>query len=160
MTTNATETSVHSSTVVEVPIERAFTVFTEETETWWDPEHHLIEAELERMVVEPRAGGTIYDLGVDGSECHWARVLAFEPPHRFVFSWDINLDWEIETDQAKTSEVEVRFTAEGPSRTLVELEHRHLDRHGEGWEQMRDAVGSESGWGSGLEGYARVVERR
>jgi len=160
MTTNATETSVHSSTVVEVPIERAFTVFTEETETWWDPEHHLIEAELERMVVEPRAGGTIYDLGVDGSECHWARVLAFEPPHRFVFSWDINLDWEIETDQAKTSEVEVRFTAEGPSRTLVELEHRHLDRHGEGWEQMRDAVGSENGWGSGLDGYARVVERR
>jgi len=160
MTTNATETSVHSSTVVEVPIERAFTVFTEETETWWDPEHHLIEAELERMVVEPRAGGTIYDLGVDGSECHWARVLAFEPPHRFVFSWDINLDWEIETDQAKTSEVEVRFTAEGPSRTLVELEHRHLDRHGEGWEQMRDAVGSENGWGSGLEGYTRVVERR
>ena len=160
MTTNATETSVHSSTVVEVPIERAFTVFTEETETWWYPEHHLIEAELERMVVEPRAGGTIYDLGVDGSECHWARVLAFEPPHRFVFSWDINLDWEIETDQAKTSEVEVRFTAEGPSRTLVELEHRHLDRHGEGWEQMRDAVGSENGWGSGLDGYARVVERR
>ena len=160
MTTNATETSVHSSTVVEVPIERAFTVFTEETETWWDPEHHLIEAELERMVVEPRAGGTIYDLGVDGSECHWARMLAFEPPHRFVFSWDINLDWEIETDQAKTSEVEVRFTAEGPSRTLVELEHRHLDRHGEGWEQMRDAVGSENGWGSGLDGYARVVERR
>jgi uncharacterized protein YndB with AHSA1/START domain len=158
MTTDATETSVSTSTVVEVPIERAFAVFAEETETWWDPEHHLIEAELARMVVEPRVGGSIYDVGVDGSECRWARVLAFEPPHRFVFSWDIDLDWRIETDRSKTSEVEVRFVAEGPSRTRVELEHRHLDRHGEGWERMRDAVGSPEGWGE-LAGYARVANR-
>ena len=155
MTTNATETSVHSSTVVEVPIERAFAVFTEEMESWWDPSHHLFE--IERMIVEPRVGGGIIDVGVDGTRLQWSRVLAFEPPHRFVFSWDISLEWQIETDHAKTSEVEVRFVEEAPSRTRVELEHRHLDRHGDGWEGMREAVGS--GWAN-LDDFARVAEGR
>ena len=155
MTINATETSVSSSTVVEVPVERAFTAFTEEMETWWDPKHHLIE--IERMVVEPRVGGRIYDVGVDGSECQWSRVLAYEPPHRFVFSWDISVEWQIETDHSKTSEVEVRFIEEAPSRTRVELEHRNLDRHDAGWEQMREAVGS--GWRN-LDDYAKAAEGR
>jgi hypothetical protein len=61
------------------------------------------------------------------------------------------------TDLAKTSEVEVRFTAEAPDRTRVELEHRHLDRHGEGWERMRDAVGSPEGWHPGLVRFADYV---
>jgi uncharacterized protein YndB with AHSA1/START domain len=81
-------------------------------------------------------------------------VLVYEPPDRVVISWDISLQWEIETDQNKTSEVEVRFVVEAPGRTRVELEHRNIDRHGEGWEQMRDAVGSPEGWGAGLVSFA------
>jgi uncharacterized protein YndB with AHSA1/START domain len=84
-------------------------------------------------------------------------VLAYEPPSRVVFSWDIDLGWKIETDPDKTSEVEVRFTSDGPDRTRVELEHRNLDRHGAGWERMRDAVGSPDGWGAGLQRFASVV---
>jgi hypothetical protein len=57
-------------------------------------------------------------------------------------------------DPEKTSEVEVRFAADGPGRTRVELEHRNLDRHGEGWEQMAAAVGSPDGWGVGLRRFA------
>ena len=152
--TAMTDTSVTTTIVVEAPAERAFKIFTEDMASWWPPEHHLIESELAEMVVEPRPGGHIYDRGVDGSECHWARVLVYEPPTRFVFSWDISLAWQIETDPAKTSEVEVRFVAEGPDRTRVELEHRHLDRHGDGWEQMRDAVGSPNGWQVGLDRFA------
>jgi uncharacterized protein YndB with AHSA1/START domain len=140
------DTSVRTSISVEAPIERAFTVFTEGIGTWWPPEHHILEGQLAEMVFEPFAGGHVYDRAVDGSECRWARVLAYEPPNRVVISWDINTSWQIETDLEKTSEVEVRFTAEGPDRTRVELEHRNLDRHGEGWERMRDAVGSEGGW--------------
>ena len=79
-------------------------------------------------------GGYVYDRGEDGSECRWARVLAFDPPERFVISWDIGPTWQLETDVAHTSEVEVRFVPEGPTRTRVELEHRHLDRHGAGWQ--------------------------
>jgi len=146
MTTQVAGTAVRTETMVEAPIERAFSVFTEGIGTWWPPEHHILEAELAEMVFEPREGGHVYDRGVDGSECRWARVLAYEPPHRVVFSWDIGTSWQIETDPEKTSEVEVRFTAEGPDRTHVTLEHRNLDRHGEGWEKMRDAVGSPGGW--------------
>jgi uncharacterized protein YndB with AHSA1/START domain len=151
------DTSVRTETMVEAPIEHAFKVFTDGIGSWWDPNHHLLQAELEEMVFEPVVGGNIYDRGVDGSECRWSRVLAYEPPHRVVFSWDINLRWEIETDHDKTSEIEVRFSPEGPNRTRVELEHRNLDRHGEGWEGMRDAVGSPNGWN--LEHFAEVAGR-
>jgi uncharacterized protein YndB with AHSA1/START domain len=156
MTMQATETAVRTSITVEAPADRAFALFTEGIGTWWPPEHHLIEAELAEMVFEPRVGGHIYDRGVDGSECRWARVLAYEPPTRVVFSWDISPRWQLEADHEKASEVEVRFTPEGPDRTYVELEHRHLDRHGEDWEAMRDAVGSPEGWD--LQGFADAAK--
>jgi uncharacterized protein YndB with AHSA1/START domain len=108
------------------------------------------------MVFEPRAGGHIRDVATDGSECRWSRVLEYEPPTRVLFSWDISLRWQIETDPSRCSEVEVRFSPDGEHRTLVELEHRHIDRHGEGWQQMRDAVGSPGGWS--LESFAAAAQ--
>jgi uncharacterized protein YndB with AHSA1/START domain len=156
MSTQTTGTAVTETIVVDAPVERAFAVYTQEMGTWWPKDHHILQGELADMVVEPRAGGRIYDRGVDGSICRWARVLAYEPPHRFVFSWDITTAWQIETDPAKTSEVEVRFVAETPSRTRVELEHRHLDRHGADWEQMREAVASPDGWRAGLTAFAAM----
>jgi uncharacterized protein YndB with AHSA1/START domain len=154
MSTQATDTAVRASVEVQAPIARAFSVFTEEIGSWWDPSHHILEGELAGMVFEPRVGGHVFDRGVDGSECRWARVLAYEPPERLVISWDINTRWQLEQDLAKTSEVEVRFTARGPSSTHVELEHRHIERHGEGWEAMRDAVGSPGGWPAGMRAFA------
>jgi uncharacterized protein YndB with AHSA1/START domain len=145
---------VSTEIVVDVPVEHAFKVFTEDIGSWWNPDHHILDSELAEMVFEPRVGGHVYDRGVDGSECRWARVLAYEPPDRVVFSWDINTAWELETDLDRTSEVEVRFIPVGSERTRVELEHRNLDRHGEGWEQMGAAVGSPDGWPSGLERFA------
>jgi uncharacterized protein YndB with AHSA1/START domain len=139
-------TAVRCTIAVEAPIERAFRVFTEEFDRVKPREHNMLGVEIAQTVFEPHVGGRIYDRGVDGSECQWARVLVFDPPNRVVFSWDISPQWQIESDLARASEVEVRFTAESPQRTRVELEHRHLDRHGEGWEGERDAVGSEGGW--------------
>jgi uncharacterized protein YndB with AHSA1/START domain len=155
----ATDTAVRTSIVVAAPIERAFAVFTTDMGSWWPADHHILQAELAEMVFEPREGGHIYDRGTDGSECHWARVLAYEPPHRLVFSWDISLQWQLETDPGKTSEIEVRFSEESPGRTLVELEHRNIDRHGDGWEGMRDGVAAEEGWGKGLKAYASRLAR-
>ncbi|HET6876247.1 MAG TPA: SRPBCC family protein [Jatrophihabitans sp.] len=143
-TTNPPSTSVRVETDVEAPIERAFRVFTEGIATWWDPDHHLLDGELLSMTFEPRVGGHIVDRYADGRECRWARVLAYEPPNRVVFSWDITLEWQVETDPAKTSEVEVAFTAVAADRTHVVLTHHKLERHGTGWESMRDAVGR--GW--------------
>ena len=146
MSIQVEDTSIRTSIMVQAPIERAFALFTDGIGTWWPPDHHILQAELAEMVFEPFVGGHVIDRGIDGSECRWARVLAYEPPGRVVFSWDISLDWQVESDHAKSSEVEVRFAAVGPDTTRVELEHRNLDRHGEGWEQMRAAVGSPNGW--------------
>ena len=155
MTVQETAAPVTDSIVVGAPIDRAFKVFTEDIASWWPPDHHILQGELAEMVFEPGEGGHIYDRAVDGRECRWARVLAYEPPQRVVFSWDISLTWQIETDPARTSEIEVRFTPEGEERTRVDLEHRHLARHGEGWQRMRDAVGYPEGWRKGLEAFAQ-----
>lgn len=160
MTTQIADTAVRTAIVVDAPQQLAFDVFTQDMGGWWPPDHHILEGELAEMVFELRAGGRIYDVGVDGSECQWARVLAFEPPGRVVISWDITTEWKLETDLARTSEVEVRFVAEGPERTRVELEHRHLDRHGEGWQNMRGAVGSPGGWQGGLQRFAEHLGAR
>jgi len=153
MSTQQAETVVRTQSVVDAPVERAFETFTIGIASWWPRDHHIIEAELAEMVFEPRVGGRIVDRGVDGSECAWARILVFDPPERLVFSWDITTDWKLQTDPARTSEVEVRFRPEGPERTRVELEHRELQRHGEGWEGMRDAVGSPGGWPAVWDAY-------
>jgi uncharacterized protein YndB with AHSA1/START domain len=159
MTTPAAATAVHHQVVVDAPIERAFAVFTEQFGSFKPPEHNLLAVEIAETVFEPRVGGHLYDRGVDGSECRWARVLAYEPPDRVVISWDIDARWQIETDVEKTSEVEVRFIAETPQRTRVELEHRHLDRHLDGWEAVREGVDSEAGWPLYLHRYADLFAR-
>jgi uncharacterized protein YndB with AHSA1/START domain len=154
MTTQASDTATRHSIVVEAPIERAFSVFTDGFGTFKPREHNMLQVEIAETVFETHVGGNIYDRGVDGSECRWARVLAYEPPDRVVFSWDISPQWQIETDLDKTSEVEVRFIAEASDRTRVELEHRNLDRHGPGWEAERDGVAGDGGWPLYLERFA------
>jgi uncharacterized protein YndB with AHSA1/START domain len=157
MTTQATETSIGVSIVVAAPIERAFLVFTKDFGRFKPPEHNLLQVDIAETVFEPRVGGHLYDRGVNGSECRWARVLAYEPPDRVVISWDINPQWQLEADPAKTSEVEVRFIAETSDRTRVELEHRNLERHGEGWEGVREGVAGEEGWPLYLQRFAALL---
>jgi uncharacterized protein YndB with AHSA1/START domain len=156
MTKQTATATVRTSIVVQAPIEQAFKVFTQDFGRFKPREHSLLGVEIAESVFEPRVGGHLFDRGVDGSECRWARVLAYEPPHRVVFSWDINARWRLETDLAKTSEVEVRFISETPERTRVELEHRYLDRHGDGWEGVRDGVGGDGGWPIYLRRYAEL----
>jgi uncharacterized protein YndB with AHSA1/START domain len=157
MTTHAAATSTRHEVTVDAPIERAFSVFTDEFGTFKPREHNMLGVDIAETVFEPRVGGHIYDRGVDGSECRWARVLAYEPPDRVVFSWDISPRWQLETDPDQASEVEVRFIAESDGRTRVELEHRNLDRHGAGWEAVREGVDSEGGWPLYLRRYAEVA---
>jgi len=154
--TQAAATVVRRQIVVEAPIDKAFAVFTERFGDFKPPEHNLLASPIAETVFEPRAGGSIYDRGRDGSECHWARVLVYEPPRRVVFSWDIGPTWQVETELDHTSEVEVVFTAEGPQRTRVELEHRNLDRHGPGWESVSGGVGNDQGWPLYLGRYAAL----
>jgi uncharacterized protein YndB with AHSA1/START domain len=155
--TQAAAAVVRRQIVVEAPIDTAFAVFTERFGDFKPPEHNLLASPIAETVFEPRVGGSVYDRGEDGSECHWARVLVYEPPQRVVFSWDIGPTWQVETEPDHTSEVEVTFTAEGPDRTRVELEHRNLDRHGPGWEAVSGGVGHDQGWTLYLDRYAALL---
>jgi uncharacterized protein YndB with AHSA1/START domain len=159
MIQSETTTSVRREILVNAPIGEAFKVFTERFGDFKPREHNLLKAAISETVFEPRVGGNIYDRAVDGSECRWARILVFDPPARVVFSWDISPRWQIETNPKLTSEVEVRFFAETPARTRVELEHRNLDRHGPGWESVRGGVDNETGWPLYLQRYAALFER-
>jgi uncharacterized protein YndB with AHSA1/START domain len=158
MSTQA-ETAIRTSIVVEAPVERAFAVFVEDFDQVKPREHNMLGVDIAETVFEPRAGGHIYDRGVDGSECRWARVLAYEPPDRVVFTWDISPHWQLESDPERASEVEVRFVAETAERTRVELEHRNIDRHGDGWEGLREGVGGEQGWPLYLQRFAEAVDQ-
>jgi uncharacterized protein YndB with AHSA1/START domain len=160
MSTQTMETSIRASIVVEASIERAFRVFTEDFGSFKPHDHNLLAVEIVETVFEPRVGGHLFDRGVDGSECRWARVLAYEPPNRVVLSWDISPQWQLEPDLDRTSEVEVRFVPEAPDRTRVELEHRNLERHGEGWEGVRESVAGDGGWPLYLQRFAAAVAER
>ena len=152
-----TDAVVRRQVTVDEPIDRAFELFVERFGDFKPPEHNLLGAPITATTFEPRVGGHIVDRAADGSECRWARVLAYEPPGRVVFSWDISPRWQLESDEANASEVEVRFTAESPTRTRVDLEHRHLERHGPGWEGVRDGVAEDGGWPLYLARYAELV---
>lgn len=152
--------AVRKHVVVNVPIGAAFSAFTDRFGDFKPPEHNLLRAPITETVFEPHVGGHIYDRATDGSECRWARILAYEPPFRVVFSWDIGPQWQVETDQELTSEVEVRFVEDGPERTRVELEHRHLDRHGPGWQSLAEGIDGEQGWPLYLTRYAALFDQK
>lgn len=146
MTLTDETAEVRLDITVDVPRERAFRDFVEQFDKIKPREYNLLAVDIEETVFEPRVGGHVLDRGVDGSECRWARVLAFEPPERFVISWDIDVQWQLEADPDRASEVEVTFEELGPEQTRVELVHRHLERHGEGWQRYREGLADEDGW--------------
>ena len=143
--------------VVNGTPEQAFTVFTRQFDAIKPREHNLLGSPIAETVLEPHVGGRILDRGVDGTECAWARILTFDPPDRLVFSWDIGPTWQLEESPENASEVEIRFVAESEGRTRVELEHRHLDRHGAGWPSRREGVADEQGWPLYLARFAALL---
>jgi uncharacterized protein YndB with AHSA1/START domain len=157
MTAEAEPTAIRTDVVVDAGQERAFKLFTEQFDKIKPRDHNLLGVEIAASVFESHEGGRVYDRGVDGSECQWGRVLAYEPPERIVFTWDISPHWQLETDLSRASEVEIRFIAESPERTRVTLEHRNLDRHGAGWQGLRAGVEGDGGWPLYLARYAAQV---
>ncbi len=137
--------TVRHEVVVGLPQEQAFWAFTD-LDRIKPREHNLLTVPIAETVLEQRAGGDVYDRGVDGTTCRWGRVLVFEPHHTIAFSWDIGPDWRVVSDLARVSEVHVTFVSEGARRTRVTLAHRHLERHGTGWESVRDGVEAPDGW--------------
>jgi uncharacterized protein YndB with AHSA1/START domain len=141
---------------VGMPVEEAFRFFTDSFGSWWPAEYHIGHADMATAILEPREGGRWYERGVDGTECDWGRVLAWEPPHRLVVTWQINGQWQYDTDPEHASEIEVRFTPDGPEQTVVVLEHRHIDRLVAG-QAIHDTILSGGGWTAILELFAKAA---
>jgi uncharacterized protein YndB with AHSA1/START domain len=141
----------HAVTVPLAPA-AAFSLFTTDFNSWW-PGHHIGVADLDQAIIEPRVGGRWYERGVDGSECDWGAVLAYEPPGRIVLSWHLTGAWIYDADPDHASEVEVTFTPDGPGHTRVQLEHRNFERRGADGQTVRDEVGSSQGWAGLLQLY-------
>jgi len=153
-----TAVAVRRSITVNAAPERAFEVFTAGFSTWWPLEsHHIGEADAAAAVIEPRAGGRWFERGVDGSECDWGFVTAWEPPHRLLLAWHLTPEYVFDPDPARATEVEIRFTPTDGG-TLVELEHRGFEKYGDA-EKIREIVSQKGGWGDLLELYAQAAAR-
>jgi uncharacterized protein YndB with AHSA1/START domain len=150
-------TTVRREVTVAADPAKAFRLFTERFDEVKPHEHTLLDAPLASSTLEPEVGGWIVDRGTDGSECRWARVLTFDPPHRLVFSWRIGPDWRLVVDDANASEVEVTFTPADGGGTRVVLEHRHLERHGPGWDSLPPALGNADGWPQYLQRFEALA---
>jgi len=153
--TDISETTVRKSVTVNAPIARAFDVFTTRFDTWWPRSHHIGAAEMAEAILDARVGGRWYERGVDGSECEWGEVLAFDPPTHVALSWRI--DGTFKSDPAHASRVDVWFTEESAAVTRVELAHSELDRHGANWRLLRDGVSGDGGWQALLDMYGAAV---
>jgi Activator of Hsp90 ATPase homolog 1-like protein len=152
------EAVVRKSIRVQASIERAFSVFVEQMEMWWPAEHHIGEKPFESIIVEPRVGGRWYERDAEGKDCLWGWVRAWDPPRLVTFSWHLGPNWQFSADLAKASDVAIRFTSEGPSATLVELEHSGIERHGEGYEQLRVALDGPDAWTRTLAEFAKAAD--
>ena len=144
---------IRKSFVVDATAERAFRVFTAEHGAWWPlATHHIGAQAAEIAVIEPRAGGRWFEIGEDGQECNWGKVLAWEPPARLLLAWQIDGNWKYDPDLV--TEVEVTFTPLGKDTTRVDLEHRNLERFGDKVEPVRKAIDSDGGWTQIMKSYA------
>ena len=134
------------SVTVAAPIQRAFDVFTKSFGTWWPSDYHIGAADIADAIIEPRVGGRWFERGADGSECDWGTVLEFSPPNRVVLAWHLDPSWSYDPNPERASRVEVTFADAGDGTTRVELVHSHIERHGTGWQKIRDSVNAADGW--------------
>ena len=145
---------VRKSIFVDAPQALAFDVFTSGIGRWWPKSHKIGPADLDKPIIEPRAGGRWYELDTDGSECEIGKVAVWEPPARLVLTWQLTAEFKF--DPNLVTEVEVQFRPEG-SGTRVNLEHRHLERLGGTADKLREAIDSPGGWSGLLALYAQAA---
>ena len=155
--TETTVAPVRTDITVEVPQEHAWKVFTERMDAWWPASHHTGPGTLAGAYIEPREGGRWYERTVEGGESEWGTVLTWQPHERLVLSWQLDATFEYDPDFV--TEVEVRFVAETPHRTRVELEHRNLDRYGDAEGPVREQLAGEGGWSELLALFAGTAAR-
>jgi uncharacterized protein YndB with AHSA1/START domain len=147
---------VRKTLVLNCSRDHAFHVFTQNMGRWWPKTHHVGDVPFRDIRVEPRAGGRWYEIKVNDEEGLWGHVLAWEPPQRLMLSWHLDATFQFNPDLARASELEIRFDALSDLQVRVELEHRHIERHGEGYEKLRDML--DGGWVGVLGEFVRFAD--
>ncbi len=146
---------VRKTVLVRLSQARAFEVFTAGLDRWWPKGHYIGPSEPKELLIEPRVGGRWFERTVDGVETPIGHMIVWDPPRRFVMSWEISSEWTPEPGGG--SEIEVTFTAEAEDATLVALEHRLFERLGaEGGNKIHDSV--ERGWPGILDRFRSEAE--
>jgi len=148
---------IRKSIRVKASPQRAFDVFVGGMGQWWLKSHSLLKSPQKEVIVEPRAGGRWFEIGDDGGEQDWGRVLDWSPPGRVVLAWQLNADWTYDPEFETT--VEVNFLPDG-EYTVVEFEHRDLERFGPRAQEVRGDydTGMDGGWAALLDMYRQAVE--
>ena len=147
---------VRKTVHVKVPIAHAFEVFTSGLTRWWPHDHGVGKKPIQKVLMEPRLGGRWLEISQDGTETPVATITLWEPPHRVALLWQINAKWQ--PDATMRSEVDVRFTADGPKATDVELVHHKFETMGaEAGASMRKDV--DGGWPGLMDRFVAEAER-
>ncbi len=150
---------IRKSLLVKAPQERAFEVFTAGMGRWWVKSNTILTTTPQKtVVVEPRVGGRWYEIGEDGTTAEWGTVLVWSPPSRLVLTWQVDGEWQF--NPSVRTEVEVRFIADGPDATRVELEHRKLETFGDAAETLREVFDAPEGWTGTLAACAAAIAKR
>jgi hypothetical protein len=130
-------------------VEHAFSTWTDRIGSWWPADHTVTADDELSVVLEPRVGGRIYERTGAGAEHDWGQITVWEPPSRMAYSWHLRRDRDDATD------VEIRFVAQGPRTTRVEIEHRGWERLGASGEDWRDR--NQRGWDTLLPHYLTAI---
>jgi hypothetical protein len=156
MNERVTIAPVHKTVHVKVPVAHAFDVFTNGLTRWWPYDFGVGKKPIQKVLMEPRLGGRWLEISEDGTETSVATITLWEPPHRFVMVWQVNAKWQ--PDVAMKSEVDVRFVADGPGATHVELLHHKFETLGaEAGASMRRDV--DGGWPGLMQRFVEKAER-
>jgi uncharacterized protein YndB with AHSA1/START domain len=147
-----TPASIRKTLVVKAEPAKAFEVFARRMHEW-SPEVQTMTGSRRGLVIEPRVDGRWYEIGANGEEAQWGKVLAWEPPHRLLLAWQLDADFAYDPDLV--TEVEIRFTGLDAGRTQVDFEHRDLERFGDRAAEAAQSLDSKGGWSGSFEAYAR-----
>jgi uncharacterized protein YndB with AHSA1/START domain len=147
---------VKKSLLLNCSRDHAFQVFTQSMGRWWPASHHVGSTPFRDVLIEPRAGGRWYEINVEDEQGLWGHVLAWDPPRRVVLSWHLDTTFTFNPDLARASELEIRFQTLAPNKARVLLEHRQIERHGDGYEKLRAML--DGGWVRVLEEFAKFAD--
>ena len=137
----------------------AFDIFATYLGRWWPLAYTFSEGGFADATVEPRAGGIWLERNEAGESLPWGEVRVYTHGERLVLAFAIGPNRKAVANEF-ASEVEVRFTAAGPGRARVQVEHRDFARHGDGAEALRAGMQSPQGWPMILAELRRWIRNR